>query len=81
MIFTMQLALMFRLDGLRGSWIRFTREPLYALSAIGVIYVLVHFLVFPLGIPRFFIAQYTTGLLVFLALLTEACRRLEPRQH
>ncbi|MDO6460019.1 hypothetical protein Q4485_04870 [Granulosicoccaceae sp. 1_MG-2023] len=80
-IFVMQLAVMFRLDGLRGAAIRFLREPLFALSAIGVVYVGVHFLVFPLGIPRFFIAQYTTGLLVFLALLTSLCRRIDPRER
>ena len=80
-VFTMQLALMFRLDGLGGTWKRFTSEPLYALSAIGVIYVLVHFLIFPLGIARFFIAQYTLGLLIFLALLTELCRRIDPRER
>jgi hypothetical protein len=49
----------------------FMSQRINALAAISISYVFIHFLVFPAGYSRFFTAQYLTGLLCFLSLLTQ----------
>lgn len=56
---------------LAASRHNFMAQRINVLAVISVIYVLIHFLVFPAGYSRFFTAQYLTGLLCFLSLLTQ----------
>ena len=70
-LFALQLVLVFRLEGAKRGITRLWQDPLMATGVIGFFYVLVHYLVFPDPLARFFIAQYVMSVIVFLSLLSE----------
>ncbi|HBR96481.1 MAG TPA: hypothetical protein DD979_03770 [Gammaproteobacteria bacterium] len=69
-LFAIHLGLSLRLNGLKNTFFDFFTRHVNALAVISVIYVIVHFLVFPAGYSRFFAAQYFTVLLTTLAMMT-----------
>lgn len=68
-LFALQIGILLRLKGFTRSLIHLFEQRINALALISFAYVIVHFLIFPAGISRFFAAQFLSGLLVFLALV------------
>ena len=72
------ILLQLTLKGLRSNLAVIMNQRINAIAAISFIYVVVHFLIFPDGLARFFAAQYLTGLLAFLAIVSSVSRLLSP---